>query len=183
MFRNWRRPDHTNLCSHEHRAGQRRHISDHGWYRTRPRVPIHRDGHPAGCVSAHLPRYRMMLRWRCRAPKSAPRVGSDRTSGYGLENQSWDRRWSRRRPTAVLTGIGTSEPPLPNARCTARSVAPTMRSRSCPSELMRAAHCRPMRRRKLKEYRSLIRSTSLTGSHMPRIPALDRNSFRDCEPS
>jgi hypothetical protein len=107
-----------------------------------------------------------MLLWRYRDPKSAPHAASDHMSGYGLENQSCDRRWSRRRPTAVLTGTGTSEPSLPNARCTARSAPATIFPQRRPSEFRRAAHCRPMRRRKLWEYVALIRSTSLTGSRV-----------------
>jgi hypothetical protein len=43
--KNLQQPDHTSLCFREHRAWLPRHISDHGWNRTRSESPTHWDLH------------------------------------------------------------------------------------------------------------------------------------------
>jgi hypothetical protein len=66
-------------------------------------------------------------------------------------------RWS-----TVLTATGISEPSLFHTCCNVRAVAATNGLRIWLSALMRAAHCRSMRRWTFNGYMALIRSTSLT---------------------
>src|SRR6185437_17115205 len=44
-FKNLQHPDHRNLCFREYRAWLQRHISNHGWSRTRLEGPTRRGRH------------------------------------------------------------------------------------------------------------------------------------------
>jgi hypothetical protein len=104
-----------------------------------------------------------MLLLRYRAPKIERRAAFGRMTDCGLENQSRDR--SRRRgSTTILTGIGISKPSWLIADCNFRFAATTTWPPIRLNNLMRSAHCRSVRRRKLKGFNVLIRSTSLTRS-------------------
>jgi hypothetical protein len=105
----------------------------------------------------------MTSRWRYRVPKIARHAALGHRSGCDLENQSRGRRRSScRRSATVLTGTGSSEPSLLNARCKVRSVAATTRPRICFSDLTRSTHRRS--RWMLNGYFALMRSTSPTSS-------------------
>ncbi len=52
-FKNWRQPDHKNLCFREHRFWRQRHISNHDCNQTRSKTPTHRGGHRAEFASMH----------------------------------------------------------------------------------------------------------------------------------
>jgi hypothetical protein len=53
-FKNYRRLDHKNLCFREHIPWPRRHISNHGWNRTRSENPTRRGGHLVEFALMHL---------------------------------------------------------------------------------------------------------------------------------
>jgi hypothetical protein len=53
-FKNWRRPGRKNPCFRERRPWQRRHISNHGWNRTRPENPTHWCEHAVEFASMRL---------------------------------------------------------------------------------------------------------------------------------
>src|SRR6185437_16991313 len=86
---------------------------------------------------------------------------------YDLENQSCGRDGaSGLQFVDVLFGTGTGELPSLNTCCNVRSVATKTRPWIYPSDLMRSAQRRSMRRWTLSGYMALIRSTSLTRSQV-----------------
>jgi len=83
-------------------------------------------------------------------------------NGYDLGNQSRDRVRPSRRWSTARFATGISEPSLFNTCCNVRLVATTNWLWIWLSALMRAVHCRSMRRWTFNGYMALIRSTSLT---------------------
>ena len=104
---------------------------------------------------------------RYRGPKTARHAALRHMTGYDLENQSCGRdRSSCGRSMIAVAGAGIGEPSWSKPRRNGVSVPTTIWPWICLRELMRSAHCRSMRRWTLNGYMALIRSTSLTRSHV-----------------